>query len=325
MLGSNYENEIKNALDKVVQQIYFCKLKVSFVAQEKVILPIYKGSTFRGCLDDAFRNEMNKCHGKNCEECKWLFTCPLAILYSTPLLAGHNLRGKFTHPPRPYLIVPMPGQQTIFEEGSEFWFDLILIGSVIKFLPLLISVFLRMGLLGIGTGRGKFQPVKLEHFVPGQGYKELPSFAAPYSICFKNIEIPHLTNEVTLCFEHPVRILSDKKPVKNPPSFSTLIDSLARRASLLAYLYCGSVWVNTDRVFELNETVQILSNSMQWQNWERYSGRQNKYLSFDGNVDLITYKGSIAPWASLLTLGSWIQAASTTTFGLGKYSILPDE
>lgn len=315
----------KEALDKVIRQIKFYQLRIYFKALEPIHISEYKGSAFRGCLGDAFRHEVCRFPKKKCENCHLQQECLFASLFESPLPNNHHLCGKFTHPPRPYLIIPMPGIQTTIETGSEFYFDLILIGSAIQLLPTLIPVLQRMGKIGIGTGFSKFDALRVDYLSPEAGYLQLPVFGTPSAITPDQLPIPSIASTITLDFQHPVRFQKDRKPYKDPPPFEMLIENLSRRMALLSHLYCQTEWVNTDRAFDLNGTVKIKSHQLEWKDWTRYSGTQEKKLHFDGHLGLISFEGDLEPWSKLLNLGVWLHAGSTATFGLGKYRIVADE
>lgn len=315
----------KQALDNILDQLNFSKLRITFEAIEPVYLAEYKGSVFRGCIGEAFRREVCRFPGKKCEECNLQYECEFALMYETPLQQSHHLFGRYTHPPRPYIIIPMPGKRTIIDMGKEFFFDLILIGSAIDLLPTLIRVFDTMGRIGIGTKQSKFSVVRREQFVPLKGYQPYEATERPAVITFNQLSFPTIGSGLSLEFQHPVRFLKANKPYKDPPLFTMLISNLARRMSLLAHIYCSAEWVNTDRIFNLDESVTIKSEQLEWKDWTRYSGTKEKNLYFDGNLGMITYQGDIEPWAKLLQIGTWLHTGSTATFGLGKYRIIPDE
>lgn len=313
------------ALNNVIPQIKFYRLRISFLSLEPIYLSEYKGSAFRGCLSDAFRHEVCQYPQTKCKDCRLKYSCRSSLLFESPLTADHHLYGKYTFPPRPYLIIPMPGKQTTIEAGNEFYFDMVLIGSAINFLPQLISVSQVMGELGIGTHYSKFKAVRIEYFIPGNGYQPLPVFGLPAEITLNQLPVSVLKSTLNLVFEHPVRFLKAQKPFKNPPPFEMLIENLARRMSLLAHLYCGAEWIDTDGISTTDLKVQIKSHQLEWKDWTRYSGTKEMNLFFDGQLGKISYEGHLKPWLPLLNLGTWLHAGSTATFGLGKFSILPDE
>jgi len=314
----------KEALDCVIQQIKFYQLRITFEAIEDIHLSEYKGSAFRGCLGDAFRHEVCRFPKKKCEACPLEYDCEFAALFEAPLPAGHHLFGKYTHPPRPYLIIPMPGKETIIIAGNEFYFDLILIGSAIRLLSTLIRVFQLMGKLGIGTGYSKFKALRIEHFSPIVGFQPLPVFGLPFEIMPDQFIYQQIDSTLNLVFQHPIRFIKARKPYKDPPPFEMMIENLSRRMTLLAHLYCQADWVDTDRAFDLEGKVKIKMHQLEWKDWTRYSGTKEMNMCFDGHLGTISYEGELTPWLKMLQLGTWLHAGSTATFGLGKYTIVSD-
>jgi len=315
----------KEALDKAIEKIKFYQLRITFTALEAIHLSEYKGSAFRGCMGDAFKRKVCRFPRKRCELCQMQYDCRFAMLFETPLSPDHHLFGRYTHPPRPYLIIPMEGKDKIIETGKEFYFDLILIGSAIQFLPILIEVFSYMGKLGIGTHHSKFEAIKIEYYSPKHGWLQLPVFGLPTEITPDQLFNRPVTSSVNLVFQHPVRFLKAQKPYKDPPPFEMIVDNLAKRMTLLSHLYCNADWVDTDRAFKLEGTTKIKSYELEWKDWTRYSGTKSKNMNFDGHLGKISYEGELEPWGNLLNLGTWLHAGSTATFGLGKYSIVPNE
>lgn len=313
-------------LDQVIQTINYTRLLITFEAIDFIELPPYKGATFRGSMGHSFRRLVCKYPGLACEKCKLQCDCLFALMYSKPLEREHPAFGRFTLPPRPYIINPMPGNETQFPEGSRFWFELILIGDVVQHLvPVLPAVFLQMGEGGIGKGRGRFRPVSLQHAnVTGQ-FELLPAIGKPHTLNFADMSIKPLNDSVTLRFENPLRLLSGQKPMQEPPEFERLIGNLAMRMALLANIYCQAPWLDYEQVQTTVGEVTIANHNLQWVNWQHFSGTKKLNMYFDGHTGTITYTGNLASWSTLLAAGEKLHAGSTATFGLGKYSILSDE
>jgi hypothetical protein len=313
---------VHEKLDQSINKIRFNILRVSFRAIEPVYISAYKGSAFRGCLGDALRRVVCRYNRyKSCEQCRFNQSCSLSLLYSSQLPANHSLFGKYTNPPRPYIINPMPGQQTIIEKDEIFFFDLTLVGSAVEHLPVLVQAFQTMGELGLGSRKSKFEPVKLEHFVPLYGFMPIPVFGTPAEIGLYALPFKSFTNLVPLRFIHPVRFLSGGEPYREVPSFGMLAENLTQRLALLAHLYCGAHWINTDGIAAGCSNIHIKSHNLEWKDWTRYSGKQGMRQNYDGHLGTITYTGELASWQKLLNMGCWLHAGSTATFGLGKYEI----
>ena len=314
--------EIERALDSIT---YSC-FKITFEATDEVILPKYKGAVYRGCMGNSFKQIL--CHrpGKRCEGCKMADGCLFATMYSKPLHPDHPAFGRYTLPPRPYIIEPLPDDENVFLPGKRFGFDLVVIGKMaLELAPLLPRLLVQMGETGIGRGRGRFRPVELTQLNRKGEYEPFPLFGDPATLHLTDIETKSQNGSVTLSFENPLRLLSGKKPVADPPDFDRLTNNLVFRTVMMANLYCGAPWFDTETIKQSAGDVEISGHNLEWVNWRHFSGTKQIGMNFDGHTGTITYKGNLSPWARLLTAGEILHAGSTATFGLGKYRIVQDE
>jgi CRISPR/Cas system endoribonuclease Cas6 (RAMP superfamily) len=77
-----------------------------------------------------------------------------------------------------------------------------------------------------------------------------------------------------------------------------------------------------ETIAETNK-IGISESNVQMTDWRRYSGTQDTTMNFDGMTGQITYQGEgLNNWMPLLSMGSFLHAGSTATFGLGKYSLI---
>lgn len=312
-------------LNEIIDKITFYQIRVTFRAESYLVLPEYKGSAFRGCMGDAFRRLVCQYPGKKCEGCALEHHCAFSYMYASRLAPTHHLNGKYSHPPRPYIILPMIGSQTNFEKDELFWFDLLLVGNAIQLFPILNEVFNKMGEVGIGRYNSTFKVDRIETFQSeSNNFKVLQAGEFPEELSLSRLTVPEMgmKNKITLDFENPVRFIKDKKPLGEPPKLNLLINHLAKRLTMLSHLYCDAEWFDTDRVFDIEDSISIDCNNLKWVDWSRYSGTKEMNMHFDGFAGTITYVGEITPWLKLLQAGTWLSTGATATFGLGKFSIL---
>ena len=304
-----------------LNHITFTRLKITFRAVERIILPEYKGSAFRGCLGDTFKRAVCIRPGMDCRNCNLRYKCSFSKLFNS-FVDNHP---KYTNSPHAYIVSPMPDRKTNFELGETFWFEMTLIGSSVNLIPALINAFGRMGETGIGSGHGKFEPVELEYLDKKLKYKEFAHFSKPDILSPKIFPASETNGHLTLKFETPLRLKEKGKLVKNPPEFNLFASRLLQRLSLLAYFHCDAPWQEEAVNYKPNsDNIKIVESQMEWVNWRRFSGTQGTRMNFDGMTGTIIYKGDLKPWMPLFAAGTWLHAGLTTTFGLGKYFILND-
>lgn len=304
-----------------LDSITFIRVRVIFGAVDPIVLPVYKGSAFRGCLGETLRAESCSYRKGRCEECRTRFDCPFSQLFNSYVADDHPHHRKYPKSPHPYIIDPLPGNQTEFEPGESLGFDLTLIGNSIRHLPLLLHIFSRMGETGIGKGRGRFKPVSLQALTPGGTCTPLPWFGEPERLAVATIVVQPVNNHVKIILENPLRLKENGNLLTTPPEFGFLTSRLVQRIGLLAHFHCGAPWPEPEHLPDHNG-IRIRESDVQMTDWRRYSGTQDTTMNFDGLTGQITYEGAgLNDWMPLLTLGSWLHAGSTATFGLGKYSI----
>ena len=256
----------------------------------------------------------------------------------TPIPKDHTDSRKYKNAPHPYIIIPPLTRRQYFEPGDAMFFDVVLIGKANEYLPYFIYAFTEMGRLGIGKGKGKFDVVYVEAlnldgsgmeiFSPMNGVLKPSNSRIDYSL-FMNLENrgqesgerSQDKDVITLSFETPVRI-KEKGRLSSGIPFELLVRRLSERTFLLAHFHCGAELADFEKFAEGSGKVRIMRNKLRWQDWERYSSRQQTRMNFDGWIGEITYQGDFQRFLPLLRLGEHIHAGKVTTFGLGKYRIM---
>ncbi|MCL4423881.1 MAG: CRISPR system precrRNA processing endoribonuclease RAMP protein Cas6 [Firmicutes bacterium] len=106
------------------------------------------------------------------------------------------------------------------------------------------------------------------------------------------------------------------------PDFHVLVRSLLRRISSLARFHHGiPLEVDFTGLIRQAERVWLVRNDTRWEDWERFSSRQDTRMKLGGIVGTATYEGDLAPFRELLITGQWTHAGKNVTFGLGKYRV----
>lgn len=261
-----------------------------------------------------------------------------SAIIETPVPEDHPHHRKYKNAPHPYIIIPPLTRRQYFEPGDAMSFDVVLIGKANEYLPYFIYAFIEMGRLGIGKGKGKFDVTPVEALNPDGSGMEIFSGMDGILMPLLNNRIdysPFVNSEVrsqesgerrqekdviTITFDTPTRIkVNDRLSPEIP--FNLLIKRLSERAFLLAHFHCGEEIGDYEEYAKGSETVETVSNKLRWQDWERYSSRQQTRMKFGGWVGEVTFKGSFQKYLPLLRIGEHIHVGKNTTFGLGKYRI----
>ena len=232
--------------------------------------------------------------------------------------------------PHPFIIEPENDKKTIYEQGDNFSFDLILIGRAIEYLPYFIYSFKILGNLGIGKGRGKY--FLKEVFSMDNNSNPKLIYDGEHQVLTNKYYVLtgedllndyELNNEtISLNFITPTRIKYDRKLIDNL-EFHVLIRNLLRRLSLIIYRHCDyELNIDYKNLIEESKNVEIFDSNLRWYDLERYSNRQNTRMKMGGFIGKITYKGDLTPYIPLIEIGEHIHVGKGVSFGLGKYEII---
>jgi hypothetical protein len=72
---------------------------------------------------------------------------------------------------------------------------------------------------------------------------------------------------------------------------------------------------------ECAKGIAIDRSDLHWQDWERYSARQDVRMKLGGMVGSIKYVGALAGFLPYLLFGECLHVGKNTSFGLGKMQL----
>lgn len=312
-------------------QFSFATFTFHLTAQELIQLPEYKGSAFRGGFGHVMKRVCCVLPPGQCaERCQLGNNCAYAYIFETPQTgaAPETRPIAATNLPHPFVLLPPLSRREIIPPGEALAFGLTLIGKGIEFLPYFIYAFDELGRSGIGRGRGRYQLERVtENFTDREIYsrrtRTLAGNVATKTLADLSEQIrTHDPRRLRLEFLSPTRILDQNKLTSELP-FDLLMRGLLRRASLLARLHCGQEWrLDYGAVLESARTlVRVAESHLVWQDWERYSNRQQRRMKLGGFIGSVCYEGELGPFLPLIALGQYLHLGKNTTFGMGKYAL----
>lgn len=305
------------------------RFRFTLEAIEPLELPAYEGSALRGLLGHGLRQTVCVTRAKTCDGCLLLKSCPYPVVFESPaLLASPPQRS--SHLPHPFVLELDPTKPRRHEPGSRFAFTLVLIGEARRALPYLIHAVDRAGERGLGRRHARFTLVSVEQetalgsnawrpaFQPDGGSLDLlpPRKASP-------APAPPL---VEMRFVTPVR-LKRRGDLVTPDQFTLpdFLRALRDRIWDLQVLY-GSGWSGTPRrwIGDDRLAVDALALDLGWQDWTRYSSRQDALMQLGGLVGRAWVDGAaVSHLWRLLWLGQWVHVGKATSMGLGEYRLAP--
>ena len=295
------------------------RYQFTFTVTEPIQLPEYAGSTLRGAFGWALRKIACMTKQAECKGCPLYRTCPYTNIFETPAPTEHELQ-KFSQVPNGYMIEPPDWGERVYISGEKLQFSLVLFGRLIDQLPLIAFAFKRAFEYNVGRGKAhlldisafnenaeKFEPI----LVNGNIIKHHKSVKFPE--CF--------TNNAEIEISTPLRLQENSKPLNEKEiNVERFFISLAKRIALLSEFHFKPFDLDFESL--KNQIAQIEDKKyLKWQDWTRYSSRQDQKMKLGGVVGKWQFKNLSLELSKLLYIGQWLHCGKNATFGLGKYRI----
>lgn len=283
--------------------------------------PDYAGSAIRGAIGRALRKTACMTHRPTCPECMLYRTCPYSVLFESAPPEEHVLQ-KFSQIPHPYVVEAPAWGRHASEPGEAFSFHMVLIGRALHQLPLIIFAVQRAFAGEVAKGSAELVSVNVEV----NGTYQTVYGAAQRSVVEhpKTVTLPDFPEpqNVTLCFATPLRLQNNGRNIGiREIEPGTLLNALVRRIGLLMEFHARKIEPDYSRLSALARGIRC-ENQLRWQNWSRYSSRQDQKIRLGGVVGNFTLFDVPAELQTFLYLGQWTHLGKSAVFGLGKYKLL---
>jgi len=314
---NRFETEIKRTMK-------LAKYRFDIIPRSELILPTYKGSTFRGGFGHAFKRAVCVDRDGECAKCKLQHKCVYSYVFETAI---PETEARNTQVPHPFVIEPPLEERQRYGTDDTLSFQLILVCRAIDYIPYFIFAFEELGRIGLGRNRGIY---KLEKVVStneaviydGKSHIRDDTQVIDFAQLLRDIS-PLNYHRITLRFFTPTRIKYHGKLIKDL-DFELLMRNLLRRLSWLVEVHCEEKWdLNWKELLKrAHERVKTVRSDLQWHDWERYSQRQAKKLKMGGFLGDITFEGDLAEFLPVIKLGEYLHVGKGTVYGMGKYEII---
>lgn len=293
--------------------IDYLRLRFHLKALHDCDLPAWKGSLLRGAFGHALRRTactMNP--GQLCENCMLRSHCSYTRIFETfiteqppPFLKGLDTS------PRPFIFEPHDHTK-FYKTGDTLWFDFILIGDVVDFVPYVVFAIMQMGHGGLGVSRHQFDLTAAYCYQPGDASPD-PEAEMDWQLLYDGesqkilltptpqaLQPGHhaadATDHLTLKFLTQTRLKFDNDLTMDF-TFRMLVFKLLRRALELAYFYAPREPINWEfhSLLQAASAIAITDRKLQWEEQGRYSSRQKAKMQLGGFVGTMTLHGNLSP------------------------------
>lgn len=291
-------------------------------------LPVYKGSTFRGVFGRALKRVVCALKRQECPGCLLKSQCLYPMVFEPALLTGQLSASARVSSPNPYVVEPPLTEETHYPEGGGFNFNLILLGPVNTRLPYFVYAIAEMGRIGIGKKiagkRGRFvieRVLSEGRVLYTEQDRTLSGSGSATALTLAFSETPPIRkNRAILHFMTPLRLKYDNHLSPELP-FHILVRAMLRRcASLLANFGDGEPDLDYRGMVHRAADVKTADSTLFWEDWRRYSLRQDQAMMMGGLKGSVTYVGDLGEFLPLLDFCARVHLGKQTAFGLGRFT-----
>ncbi|MEW5958287.1 MAG: CRISPR system precrRNA processing endoribonuclease RAMP protein Cas6 [Chloroflexota bacterium] len=285
--------------------------RLTLAAVEPLPVSLFKGSALRGGFGHTFKRLACRQPWPCDKYCQMGNRCAYGYIFETAPPEDTTVLRNFEDVPRPFIIKPPRDPRSRLAVGEALAFELVLVGRADQYRQNFEEVFRELGRVGLGKASGKYRLMKME--LTGQTNRaQIMAHAAA---------LP--TGRLTLNFLTPTRLKHQGEWVWEGPPFEVLVKALLGRISSLSYFHCGQAFEADFRgLIDRAATVKIVKSDALWQDWSRFSGRQQQRIEMGGLVGQVTYEGDLGDYLPLLALGELVHGGKGAVFGNGQYQIV---
>jgi len=308
-------------------------LKFNLMVLEDLYLPEHPGSTFRGAFGRALRDISCNFDNEKCKECNLKDNCPYSLFFNPFLTEKDKLKTskRFRNKLRPFVFKTGNNYKEKYSVGEELTFKIRIFGYMKQFIPYVIESWKKLQQIGLGSSRSNFllKNIWLENDIKGEkiklfDYKDSKINNTNNSIYFEDIKQEELyfNDKVTLLFKTPTLIKVNGEYIKDNLEFSLLMRTLFRRLSTMAAFYGEEMNIYFNDYLEKAESIKLFNKDLDWNDWYRYSDKQNKKIEMQGFTGAVSYKGEIADFLPYLIYAQYLNLGKNTVFGQGNFELL---
>ncbi len=342
--------------ENLAYHLSIASLRFVTTVERAITLPPNAGSTLRGAFGHALKEAgcLYRHQGKPCEGCveneaamaeERPTRCVYGYLFDTPRPPHTSLHERQQEVPHPYVIRPASGVDApppaadgsrVYPPGARLEFEVQLCGLALHLAGHVVEACVLMARHGLGAGRGTAEVRDLWEQDPfGAERRPLPfqlDRSALTLVAGWDEAVAHArtlaSGSVALQFLTPTHLVRDGAPVRTP-EFAAVARALLRRLTTLALFHGGEAPAGLFALLAGHaEGTRLVAWQGEWRDWERYSARQDRRMTFGGLVGTAVYEGDLEPFLPYLVYGQAVHVGKRCAFGEGRYRVvgagLPD-
>lgn len=299
------------------------RFRLRFEAEKPYFVGGYRGSAWRGLFGHALKNLVCITRERECKPCLVRASCVYPYVFETEALGAEGGPKSVEQAPHPYVLAPEAewGAREVRGETVE----VTLVGQGTAQWAYVLHALRQGAERGIGVERVALRLVSAEQETAEGGWRRSMSgegvllAGKPWTP-----RAPAMPGRVRVRLVTPVRVRREQDLVEpERMGFDEFVAAVLRRLALLSRFHTGEAWrLDHAGLREAARGARVLRQELQWQDWARYSSRQQKKVPMGGVVGMyeVETEGLEGLWP-LLWLGQWTHAGKGAVMGLGRYRV----
>lgn len=299
------------------------RFRLRFEADQPYTVRGYRGSAWRGLFGMALKNLVCITRDRECAPCLVRASCAYPYVFETPAGVAEPAPSSVEQAPHPYVLAPEPEWRPREVRGETV--DVTLIGHGVDQWPYVVHALRQGAERGIGTERLPLRLVSVEEQTPEGGWRRSMS---PEGVLLAGRAwtpaAPPMPARIRLRIETPLRVRREQDLVEpERMGLDEFVAALLRRLALLSRFHTETPWrLDHAGLRELARSARVTRRELKWQDWTRYSSRQQRKIPMGGVVGSYTLEtAGLEPLWPLLWAGQWAHVGKGAVMGLGRYTV----
>lgn len=299
------------------------RFRLRFEAEKPYAVRGYRGSAWRGLFGAALKNLVCITRERECSPCLVRASCTYPYVFETPAGEAGEAPASVDHAPHPYVLAPEPEWRPREVKGETV--EVTLLGRGCDQWPYVLHALRQGAERGIGVERIPLRLVSAEEELPGGGWRRSMSakgvlLAGPAW----TPEAPPMPARLRVRLLTPLRVRREQDLVEpERMGFDEFVAALLRRLALVSRFHTETAWrLDHAGLRERARQARVTRQELKWQDWARYSSRQQKRIPMGGVVGFYELDtAGLEPLWPLLWAGQWSHAGKGAVMGLGRYAV----
>jgi hypothetical protein len=298
------------------------RFRLRFEAERKYPVRGYRGSAWRGLFGGALKNLVCITRERDCGPCLVRASCVYPYVFETAG-GGEDAPRSVDQAPHPYVLMPEAEWRGREVRGETV--EVTLLGRAVSEWAYVLHALRQGAERGIGAERVPLRLVSAEEELPGGAWRRAMT-AGGVLVAGPGWtpEAPAMPERVRVRLVTPVRVRREQDLVEpGRMGFDEFAAALLRRLALLSRFHTQEAWrLDHAGLREAARRARVLRQELEWQDWARFSSRQQKKIPMGGVVGFYELEtaGLEELWP-LLWAGQWAHVGKGAVMGLGGYRV----